>query len=55
MRITCPAVFGVSPRSDFRIAFSTAATADLSQGETASVRESSTLTLATWLSGTSLP
>ncbi len=54
-RITVPAVAGVKPKSDVRIAFSTTATMAFSHGVTASVRASSTLTLATWLIGTGLP
>ena len=54
-RMTAPAVFGVRPRSDLWIAFSMAGTIDLSHGVTHSVRESSTVTLATWLSGDSVP
>jgi hypothetical protein len=53
--MTVPAVMGVNPRSEFIMAFSTTETIGFSQGDTASVRESSTVTLATWLIGTSEP
>ena len=38
MRIRCPAVFGVSPRSDLWIAFSIACTMAFSQGDTERAR-----------------
>ena len=50
-----PAVFGINPRSDFMMAFSTTCTMGFSHGVTVSVRASSTARFATWLSGTSLP
>ena len=53
--LVVPAVFGVSPRSDLKMAFSTAPTMDLSHGVITSVRASSTVTLATWLMGISDP
>jgi len=55
MRITVPAVIGVSPRSDLKIAFSIACTTLFSHGEMTSVRPSSTAMLATCCSGTSEP
>ena len=53
--MTVPALMGLSPRSEVRIAFSTTETMGFSQGLTVRVRASSTLMLATWLSGTSEP
>ena len=55
MRIVVPAVLGVSPRSEARIAFSTADTMGFSQGVMVSVRASLTVTEATWVSGMSEP
>jgi hypothetical protein len=54
-RITVPAVMGVSPRSDLKMAFSMACTTFFSHGEMTSVRPSSTAMLATCCSGTSEP
>src|SRR5690606_17379744 len=54
-RMVCPAVAGLRPRSEVMIAFSITPTICRSQGCTASVRESSTEMLATWLRGTSEP
>ena len=51
-RITVPAVTGVSPRSEFMMAFSMTDTILGSQGVTLRVRASSTATLAVWLIGT---
>ena len=53
--MTVPAVMGVSPRSDLKIAFSIACTTAFSHGEMTSVRPSSTVMLATCCSGTSEP
>ena len=44
IRITEPAVLGLSPSSDFIMAFSISGTKDFSYGETDSVRESSIVT-----------
>src|SRR6185437_15841721 len=55
MRITVPAVIGVRPRSDLKMAFSIACTTVFSHGETTSVRPSSMAMLATCCSGTSEP
>jgi hypothetical protein len=55
MRITVPALIGFRPRSDLWTAFSMACTMLFSQGDTTSVRASSTLMLATCLSGVSVP
>ena len=55
MRISCPAVFGVSPRSDLNIAFSMIGTIAFSHGVTVSVRASSAAMLATWFNGISEP
>jgi len=55
MRMTVPAVIGVSPRSDLKIAFSIACTTVFSHGEMTSVRPSSTVMLATCCKGTSEP
>src|SRR5580658_1070570 len=55
MRTTVPAVCGVRPRSDLKMAFSIACTTLFSQGEMTSVRPSSTAMLATCCSGTSEP
>ena len=54
-RITVPAVFGVSPRSEARIAFSTALTICFSYGVMVSERASETAIPATCDKGTSDP
>ena len=54
-RITLPSRFGLTPRSESRMAFSTAAACDLSNGVTASVRGSGTPIEATAFSGVGLP
>ena len=55
IRISCPAVFGVSPRSDLNIAFSMIGTMAFSHGVTVSVRASSVAMFATWFNGISEP
>ncbi|MCY1554472.1 hypothetical protein D9M68_910460 [compost metagenome] len=50
-----PAVFGLSPRSEVMMAFSTAWIMPRSKTVSARVRESSAITLATWRSGVSTP
>ena len=55
MRMSEPSLAGVSPRSDARIAFSIALRRVLSQGWIVSSFGSGAATLATWLSGVSLP
>jgi len=55
MRMTAPSLAGVRPRSDARIAFSMALRRVLSQGWIVSSFGSGAATLATWLSGISLP
>ena len=54
-RITVPAVFGVRPRSEARMAFSTAPTICFSHGVIVIERASPTATLATCDSGMSEP
>ena len=54
-RITVPAVFGVRPRSEARIAFSTGPTICFSHGVMVIERASVTATLATCASGMSEP
>src|SRR5690606_28871937 len=54
-RMVVPAVFGVRPRSEPRMAFSIGPTMLLSQGVITSERASDTETAATCESGTSLP
>ena len=54
-RMVVPAVFGVSPRSEARIAFSTAPTICFSHGVMMIERASPTETLATCDSGMSEP
>ncbi|MCY1179969.1 hypothetical protein D9M73_203950 [compost metagenome] len=54
-RMVVPAVAGFKPRSEVMMAFSTAWIMLLSNTLRARVRESSTVTLATWRSGVSEP
>ena len=55
MRMTWPTVFGVRPRSEARIAFSTGPTMFFSNGVIVIERASAIATLATWVIGVSLP
>ena len=55
MRMSLPSLTGVSPRSDFRMAFSTAAKPPLSQGWMVMVRLSGTATEASWFTGVGVP
>jgi hypothetical protein len=55
MRMRLPSLEGVRPRSDARMAFSTALRSDLSHGCTVRSFGSGAATLATWLIGISLP
>ena len=50
-----PMVVGVMPRSEAMMAFSTAATMDLSNGLTDNERASGVLMLATWARGVGVP
>ena len=54
MRSDWPSTIGLSPRSEERIALSTAFTWVLSQTWTESMRGSGILMVATWLSGISV-
>ena len=54
-RISLPSLAGISPRSDFWIAFSMAPMAVTSQGEIRISRLSGTERLATWFSGVGTP
>src|SRR5690606_18753852 len=54
-RMLSPMEMGFRPRSDSRIAFSTVAAICFSQTCTLSVRASTTVTLATWFTGTGEP
>ena len=54
MRSDWPSTIGLSPRSEERIALSTAFTCVLSQTWTESMRGSGMLMVATWLSGISV-
>ena len=55
MRMILPSLTGVSPRSDLRMAFSTAAMPPLSHGWMVRVRLSGTATEAIWLTGVGVP
>ena len=51
IRTTLPSLFGISPRSDFMMDFSTSFIADLSHGWIISRRASGTVMAAIWFSG----
>ena len=55
MRMTLPTVVGVKPRSEARIAFSTAPTMFFSYGVIVIERASATATFATCMTGVSVP
>ena len=54
-RTAVPSEFGVSPRSDFMIAFSMSCRIVFSQGVIMSMRGSGTAIAATWLTGVGCP
>ncbi len=54
-RMTLPSLLGVSPRSDFRMAFSMAGICDVSHGWMTSVLGSGTESEAIWLIGVCAP